>query len=393
MQINDKRNFNTIILIAGIILLMYAAISYLPEILFGIGYLFRLLTPFIVGIAIAFILNVFINIIEKYMIKLVKDKDNSRFVRIFMRPLSLILSIGIFAGAIFILMFLIVPEFRRTGQIIADSFPTYIQTLEGWYDNLSDKVPFDLPESELSSLEMNWEEFNELFSGFVARSGSIFSSAMGITSSIFNVLLHVALGFVFAIFALLQKEKLAYQIKKLLYAYLPVEKVDRILSVSILSHRIFSNFITGQMLEALIIGLICFVGMLVFSFPYASVISVLVGFTALIPVFGALFGTAVGAVLILTVNPMQALWFIVFILVLQQLEGDLIYPIIVGNSIGLPGIWVLAAVTLGGSAFGILGMLLGVPIASILYTLLKEAVTRRLARKNLKDFVDMKSET
>jgi predicted PurR-regulated permease PerM len=182
---------------------------------------------------------------------------------------------------------------------------------------------------------------------------------------------------VFSIYLLSQKETIGRQAKKVLFAVFRDDKVEKLLSVASLSNQSFSKFVAGQLLEAVIIGVLCFIGMLIFRMPYAGVISVLVGFTALIPVFGAFIGTAVGAFLILLVNPMKALWFVVFIIVLQQVEGNFIYPKVVGKSVGLPGIWVLVAVTIGGGVLGVAGMLLGVPFASAVYRIIRHDLKKR----------------
>jgi len=179
---------------------------------------------------------------------------------------------------------------------------------------------------------------------------------------------------VFSIYLLLQKEKLSRQLKDTLYRFVSENKVRRIIILGKRSQEIFSNFIRGQFLEAVIIGILTFVGMLLLNLPHPLVISALVGFTAIIPVFGALIGTGIGVFLILMVDPIKALWFLIFLLILQQIEGNIIYPKVVGKSIGLPGIWVFAAVTIGASAFGILGMLIGVPLCSLLYSILREKV-------------------
>ena len=195
--------------------------------------------------------------------------------------------------------------------------------------------------------------------------------------------MNFVIAFAFSIYVLAQKETLKRQSLKVLRAVMKPEKLQKLLELLELSNRTFTNFITGQLTEAVIIGALCFVGMTIFGMPYAPAISVLVGFTALIPVFGAFIGTAVGAFLILLVKPIQALWFIVFIIVLQQFEGNLIYPKVVGKSVGLPGIWVLVAVTVGGSAMGVMGMLISVPVCSILYTVSRQAVNDRLKIKNI----------
>lgn len=180
-----------------------------------------------------------------------------------------------------------------------------------------------------------------------------------------------------------QKETLTGQAKKVVRALFSEKWAHWITDVARMTNRTFSNFVTGQLTEAVILGTLCFLGMLIFRLPYAGVISVLVGFTALIPIFGAFIGVGIGAFLILLVSPIKALWFILFFVILQQLEGNLIYPRVVGKSVGLPGIWVLAAVTVGGNAFGLAGMLLAVPLCSVLYTLARQGVNARLARKGL----------
>ena len=187
----------------------------------------------------------------------------------------------------------------------------------------------------------------------------------------------IVLGIVFAIYLLAQKENLGRQTKKSIRAIFGEERAKKIVDFSSLTNSVFTKFVTGQLTEACIIGVLCFIGMLIFGMPYAGIISILVGFTALIPIFGAFIGTGIGAFLILLENPLKAIWFVIFIIVLQQLEGNLIYPRVVGKSVGLPGIWVLAAVTIGGGLFGVMGMLFSVPICSVLYVMFREYVNRK----------------
>ena len=209
------------------------------------------------------------------------------------------------------------------------------------------------------------------------------STAIGITSSVVSLIFNLVLALAFALYLLAQKETLTRQAKKVVQAIFSSKRAQQITELAHMTNRAFSNFVTGQLTEALILGCLCFLGMLIFRLPYAGVISVIIGFTALIPIFGAFIGVAIGALLILLVNPIQALWFILFIIVLQQIESNVIYPRVVGKSVGLPGIWVLAAVTLGGNAFGLLGMLFAVPLCSVLYAVARRVVHRRLAQKGL----------
>ncbi|MFA6753192.1 MAG: AI-2E family transporter, partial [Bacilli bacterium] len=240
----------------------------------------------------------------------------------------------------------------------------------------------NLSASTIEDINTSWKNLWSNVTGyFTNNSKDIIEVTLGLTSSIFASITNAILSIVFAIYMLANKENLISQTKKVLTAFVPKNKIGKILEVGTISNRVFSNFITGQVIEALIIGVLCFIGMLIIGLPYALTISVLVGFTSLIPVFGAFIGTAIGAVLIFVVSPIDALIFIIFIIVLQQFEGNLIYPKVVGTSVGLPAIWVLLAIIIGGSIYGVIGMLIGVPLCSIVYTLLSKFVNERLAKK------------
>ena len=297
------------------------------------------------------------------------------------RPLALLLAFMLIIGAFFVLFFLIVPEFQQTMVVVADVFPDFVNGLDKQVNSWLETLP--IPADSIPELEVDWDRITEYVSSFLKSGiGPFFSATLSITTSIFSGIFNLVLGLVFSIYVLLQKETLARQSRMVIEAWIPERYSKMIFKVASLSNRIFNKFVEGQFLEAIIIGVLCFIGMSILGMPYAMVIAALVGFTALIPVFGAFIGTGIGAFLIIMVDPMKAFWFIVFILVLQQVEGNLIYPKVVGSSIGLPGIWVLVAVTIGGSAFGILGMLIGVPLSSVIYALFRESVHKRLDQKN-----------
>ena len=235
-------------------------------------------------------------------------------------------------------------------------------------------------------MEFNWDSIIQTAIDFLKNgAGSVLTSTFSVARTVINYLVNFFIGFVFACYILLQKEKLSRQIKKVLYAFLPEKAVQKTLDVASLSYRTFSNFVTGQCLEAVILGTMFFVVMSIFQFPYALLIGVVIAFTALIPIFGAFIGCVIGAFLILVVNPMKALMFIILFLVLQQIEGNLIYPHVVGGSVGLPSIWVLLAVTVGGSLMGVLGMLIFIPLFSVLYALFREFVYKRLKERGIHD--------
>ena len=214
--------------------------------------------------------------------------------------------------------------------------------------------------------------------------GSVLGGTMEAAKSIISGVSTFFIAFVFACYVLFQKERLSVQVRKLMYAFVPEDWTDILIALGSVTHKTFSSFLTGQCVEAVILGCMFFIVLSIFNFPYAMLISVLIAFTALIPVFGAFIGCGVGTVLILLVNPMKGLLFVVVFLVLQQIEGNFIYPHVVGNSVGLPSMWVLAAVSVGGSLMGVVGMLIFIPIVSVVYTLLRGIVNRRLKEKKIK---------
>lgn len=365
MNIN-YRSFIKLSVIVGAVL---AIVWYLPEVIRFVGIVFSYLIPFIIGLSIAFVLNVLMKIIEeKIIIRLKLGK--------YQRMVAFLLTLGTMIMAVVILVLLIIPEMRSTFSIVSQNFPSFLKRIEGWLSTLR------INDLGLSDLEINWENIMETAYNFITKgSGEFFSATWGITSSILGILINIVLGLVFSIYILFQKETLGRQTRKLLHAFLSEDVAESILEVGALANDVFSKFIKGQFFEALIIGILCFLGMTILSMPYAVAISALVGFTALIPVIGAFVGTGIGVFLIIMVSPIKALWFVIFIVVLQQIESNLIYPRVVGTSVGLPGVWVLLAVTVGAAAFGILGILIAVPISSVLYSLLRRAVDRRLVQK------------
>jgi predicted PurR-regulated permease PerM len=209
--------------------------------------------------------------------------------------------------------------------------------------------------------------------------GGLINITLGVTSTIINF----ALAIITAIYVLSSKEKLALQIKKILYAYFNKEKVNKILKVGRLTNYKFSKFVTGQCIEAFILGGLCFIGMSIFKMPYPLLVSIIIGVTALIPIFGAFIGIIPGVFIIFMISPVSALWFVVLVIVIQQIEGNLIYPFVVGNSIGLSALWVLFAITVGGNSFGVMGMILGLPLFGVLYTLFAESTNRKLEERNI----------
>lgn len=339
--------------------------------------LMKVLSPFLAGGAIAFILNVLMRPLETGWGFIFRRRG--KVSTTLKRPVCLILSIVIMFGFLIAILFMIIPEFINTFENIIEILPEYAEKTLGWYNRVR---------SFAASHNVKIPEFSfnpDLIINFLKdhfANQSTITKTIDFTASLVTGLINAIVAIAFSLYILAQKEKLARNITKTLYAFCPKKRIDSVLEITKITDQTFTKFVSGQLLEALIIGLLCFIGMLIFNMPYAPVISVLVGFTALIPVFGAFIGTAVGAFLILFDSPSKAFWFIVFIIVLQQLEGNLIYPKVVGKTVGLPGIWVLTAVTIGGNLFGVLGILLAVPACAVVYSILRSAVYRRHTQKN-----------
>ena len=365
-----KKDIIQIILIA--IILIFAFLN-IKEIWSFLKFIIELIMPFIIGIAIAFVLNILMKFIERKLLDKVKMKTKSK------RTISLLLGLALVFTFIIVLLLLIIPQLKNTFTLFVDNMPRYEENVR----ILLTKLNIDT--AIMENIENAVQNFGDVAIDFIKNnSDQILEVTLGVASNVIGVVVNLVIAFVFAIYLLVQKEKLLGQISKVLRAYLPIKRVMKIRDIARLSNTTCAHFVSGQCLEAVIIGVLCFIGMLILGIPYAATISVLIGVTALIPIYGAFIGTILGAFLIFMVSPLKALIFIIFILVLQQLEGNLIYPKVVGKSVGLPGIWVFVAVTIGGALAGIVGMLISVPIASITYSVLATNVNYRINAKNSK---------
>lgn len=359
----------------------------------GIFALIGFMSPILLGFAIAFVINIILIRLEKIYFPHAKNK----FLIKSRRPVCIILSLLIILAVIAFVIIMVIPElidaFTLLAHEISNSyesildkaaeFASRIPTLDNW---LHSNFEIDLKHPS----DINWEDF---FAKVIAmifgtdsagKFGTIMDSTVSIASSIGSSLVRFSFSLIIGIYALASKEKLNRQVKQLVYAYFKPKTADRIYHVCGVANETFSNFIVGQCTEAVILGILCIIGMSIFRFPYAVMIGTLVGATALIPVIGAYLGAIIGAIMVLTQgNLLQPLFFIIFIVVLQQLEGNLIYPKVVGTSVGLPGIWVLAAVTVGASLNGIFGMLIAVPLTATIYRLLGEDSRKRIEKRKL----------
>lgn len=378
IEIDYKKTLKLVI----IAIIAYWILNHYQIVLSLLSKLLSVLMPFIIGCMIAFVLNVLMIRIEKQLSKVIVNPK----LKILKRVLSILGSIALVVGVVAIIIILIIPELVSAIKVIALSLPEVIDNLQNWTDSHS----IYLPQLENLINQIDVESLGNELSKFAKTEFSgMLDSTIDILAVIVNGIVNFVLGLVFAIYILMSKETLKNQTKRLINAYLPSKVADNIFEVARLSRTTFSNFIIGQTVEAFILGALCTIGMIILGLPYAPMVGSLVGITAFIPIIGAFIGGAIGAFMIFTVDYMQAFIFIIFLVVLQQLEGDLIYPRVVGSTIGLPSIWVLFAVTVGGSLWGITGVLLGVPIVSVIYSLVKIQVKNREKRLKVKENVEV----
>lgn len=379
----NRKNMQKIALLITFAILMYLGLQKISFVLGALLYTLHLAMPFVVGGAIAFIINVPMKWIEG---RLFSRRPSNKWLRMLYRmrrPVSLVLTFLLVLGVVGVLCFMVIPEMIRSLMTVGTRLTTFFDRLVAYVNTLASTYP-DLVNQVLELTadwrSIDWKQAGKTVVDFLLN-GNILGNTFSVASSIIGGVANFFIGLVFAVYVLLQKEKLGRQFKKILYSFLSESKADGFLEICSLTCKTFSNFISGQCLEACILGMMFFICMTLLRLPYAVVISMLIAVTALIPIFGAFIGCIVGAFLILIVNPVQALWFLILFLVLQQVEGNLIYPHVVGNSVGLPSIWVLMAVTLGASTMGVIGMIINIPIFSIVYTLLRRTVYDRLRRR------------
>lgn len=369
----NKEMKNKLLLVTYAIVLFVILLNYQWIISF-LGTIGNVMMPFIIGAVIAFILNVIVNMLENSALKKVKKGK---------RPLSIVLSLVIVFGFVVVLLFILIPQLKNAGMIFVENIPEYQETI---YE-LGTKI--GLSKEQLAFFELDNNKLRDELTLLVTEnSANLINMSFGFASSLVEAVTNFFVGLVFAIYVLIEKENLKRQFSKLLDRVLDKKKYEKTIKVLSLTNLTFSNFIKVQFVEACILGILCFIGMICFGLPYAATISVVIGFTALIPIFGAFIGCVLGAFLIFMVSPAQALIFVLFFLVLQQIEGNLIYPKVVGGKIGLPSIWVLVGVIAGGALGGVFGMLIGVPILSVVYALLKEFVnTRKIEKEVIREVV------
>lgn len=346
-----------------------------------LSFLWDIVFPFALGGAIAFIINVPMSFVEKKLFgkKEAQGKKKERLARL----VSLVVTLLVVIVVIVLVMFVLVPQLGETFSSLGSSITEFLPKLQEWAKEFTHNNSEVM--SVVNKIEYDPQKIMSWAMGFLGNGAeSMMSTTVSAVSSVLSGVANFFIAFSFAIYILFQKEKLHLQMRKIIFAFLPKGKAEAVLEVCSLAYKIFSSFLTGQCVEAMILGSMFVVSMTIFRLPYALLIGMIIAFTALIPVFGGFIGCWVGFFMIFMVSPQKAIFFLILFLVLQQIEGNLIYPHVVGGSVGLPSIWVLAAVSIGGKLMGIVGMLIFIPLASVFYTLFREVVYLRLKKQHIK---------
>ena len=336
------------------------------------------LKPFIIGIAIAFLINIPMKLFESKLINPTLKKSKLKDIKTISRILSLILTLIILFIFISAFVNFVVPQLVKSTSSLVSKVPQYIDSLQTYIPNYLSHI--NISSSMHSSLLSGVEKV----SNFVIKFANYFiSNILSITFGVTSAITNFVIGFIIAIYILLSKEKLLIQCKKFAYAFLSESYAKKLIEISHLVSFKFSRFIAGQCMDGVILGTLCFIGMTIFDMPYAILVSCIIAIADLIPIFGTFIGSAIAAFIIFMVKPITALYFIIMIIIIQQIEGNLVYPFVVGNSIGLSSFWILVPIFIGSSTFGVLGILIGVPLFSVIYTLASRHINKKLKEKNI----------
>ena len=380
MNLDKKGTFKLLgIIFASII--FFAALTNLGDVIPVIQKIFRVFAPIVVGIAIAFVLNIPLRLLECRVFRSLTYSSKAKVWKKIKRTVCLAISVVLVLAFTSILISIILPQLIEALINFFSELPGYMDAINAWIVGVIDK--FHIP-VEISGQIIDWEMVSaKALAYFSENQEDIADVTMDALEKVAVGLFNLIFGFIFAIYILASKEKLARSGRRIVFSIFKPERARSLLKFATLSNKAFNGFVTGQTLEALTIGVLCFIGVLILGTPYPLLVSVIIAVTAFIPVFGPIIGTVICAFIILIVNPMKAIWFVVFIIILQQIESNVIYPKIMGKSVGLPGLWVLVAVTVFGGLWGIVGIIISIPICSVLYTLFDSWMSKRLIERNI----------
>lgn len=386
----DRKNVRIILLIITFAVVLYTAAQNLAAIYGAVATVWNVFGVVITGLAMAFVLNVPLKLFENRVFYGMSE-DRRPYVRKMRRPVSLVCALVVTLGVIVILIAVILPQLTATVAEVASQLPNYINSVVQWLKDFL--AGFGITIDALEDFSVDWEQvFSDLttylkegsanvLESAASAGSSVVSTVTDVGGSVISTVMNTFLGLIVAVYVLAQKERIGHFMKRCIDAFLPHRASSAISRIASMASETFSNFVAGQFTDSCILGVLCYVCMRIFRFPYPEVISVVIGVTSLVPMVGSFVGEVIGALLILIVSPIKALLFIVMVLAIQQVDGAFIYPRIVGKSVGLPGVAVFCAVIVGGNVAGVLGSLLGVPVCALLYALLREAVDARQKRR------------
>ena len=374
MELNSK-NIKNILLIVFLSSIIILCVFNFTGVFSIFSKIFSYISPIVLALCIAFVLNVPLSALENKVFKFM-DNSKHKFVRALKRPICMVLTYLFAFGIILLLVLVIIPDIVDTIIYIAEKLPYFISSARKWLVDIL--IGFGFKEKDIPIYNIDVSSFTSAIKNWISSySGKIVGDAFTITTSFVGGIFDAIFSIVISVYVLAQKEKIGNFVKRVINTFIPQKTANGIYHVSKQASDSFSRFIGGQLTESVILGVLCYIGMLIFRFPNAPIISVLICVTSLVPVVGSLIGVAIGALLILITNPIKSLFFILFIIILQQLEGNIIYPRVVGKAVGLPAIIVISSVLVGGNIGGILGALIGVPVSAVIYTLLKEKIAER----------------
>lgn len=388
MKLYSNKKYNTIamyvLLVVAISILLVICLFKFDGLLKILNFLISAAMPMIVGFVLAYALNPLMLYIEKYLKKILcKKKNRAKLVRV----ISLVLTFVLFLSVVFGLISVVAPEVVRSLANIIDSIPGALTRLQKWATNILEDYPkvLDVVKREINDVSKYIDSFSDDIQPFLMN--ILDGVWVGVTGA-FSYIKNFFLGLIVAIYLLLSKEKMQAQLKKSLMAVMSRPKCEKLFRISNDSNKIFSGFITGKIIDSIIIGLLCFIGVTIMNMPYKVMISVVIGVTNIIPFFGPFIGAIPCAFLVMLSEPKKVILFVIFIFLLQQLDGNVIGPTILGDSTGLPAFWVLFSILLGGGLFGFIGMLLGVPTFAVIYNLFKNYINGKLKSKNMSTITD-----
>ena len=372
----EKITMKKLILLITYAVVLVAVIVKIDAVGGWLGGVLKAFEPLYIGFAIAFVLNRPCRFFARLYAKGLEGKAEK-----LARPLAVVTAYVLLFAIVSAVLALVIPELIQSIEAFVGNLTTYTENLQGLYDRVVAFLDMENM-AELNLSETLNNALGNILSGVLNTLTNTLPQLISATGLVVSALVTTLLSFVFSVYMLAGAPKFIGQCRRLAVQYLPKKMVEPTLSVARLTADTFTKYVSGQIVEAGILGVLCFLGMCIFGFDYAPLISVIIAVCALVPIAGAYIGAIVSALLLLMIEPMQAIWFLVFLIILQQLEGNLIYPRVVGTSIGLPGIWVLAAVTVGSSLMGFAGLIIGVPLTAVLYTLLKRNLHKREAAQN-----------